>query len=121
MTAAVQVRRPSREVQGLGETVLEARNIAKSFGAVHALKGVNFEVRRGQVTTLFGENGAGKSTLMKILSGVIQPSSGEILLDGRPRELRLLIGRAVAGHLDHPPGAEPRAQHVGARQHLHGP
>ncbi|TNC63481.1 sugar ABC transporter ATP-binding protein [Rubellimicrobium roseum] len=68
----------------LGETVLEARNVAKSFGAVHALKGVNFEVRRGQVTTLFGENGAGKSTLMKILSGVIQPTSGEILLDGEP-------------------------------------
>ena len=64
--------------------VLSARNIAKSFGSVHALKGVNFDVYRGQVTTLFGENGAGKSTLMKILSGVIQPSAGEIILDGKP-------------------------------------
>ncbi|ALM54451.1 sugar ABC transporter ATP-binding protein [Halomonas huangheensis] len=61
--------------------VLSARNVAKSFGNVHALKGVNFDIHCGQVTTLFGENGAGKSTLMKILSGVIQPSSGEILLD----------------------------------------
>ncbi|WP_425488524.1 sugar ABC transporter ATP-binding protein [Mycoplana azooxidifex] len=67
-----------------GEVVLAARNIAKSYGSVHALKGVNFDVHRGQVTTLFGENGAGKSTLMKILSGVVQPSSGEILLDGQP-------------------------------------
>ncbi|MCD2183927.1 sugar ABC transporter ATP-binding protein [Rhizobium sp. GN54] len=66
------------------EVVLAARNIAKSYGNVHALKGVNFDVHRGQVTTLFGENGAGKSTLMKILSGVVQPSSGEILLDGQP-------------------------------------
>ncbi len=66
------------------EVVLAARNIAKSYGNVHALKGVNFDVHRGQVTTLFGENGAGKSTLMKILSGVVQPSSGEIILDGQP-------------------------------------
>ncbi|MEZ2128230.1 MULTISPECIES: sugar ABC transporter ATP-binding protein [unclassified Sinorhizobium] len=68
----------------LGEVVLAARNIAKSYGSVHALKGVNFDIHRGQVTTLFGENGAGKSTLMKILSGVVQPSSGDIVLDGNP-------------------------------------
>src|SRR5690606_40099991 len=42
------------------------------------------DLRSGQVTTLFGENGAGKSTLMKVLSGVIQPTSGTILLDGEP-------------------------------------
>ncbi|MBK4217083.1 sugar ABC transporter ATP-binding protein [Paracoccus caeni] len=66
------------------EVVLAARNVAKSYGSVHALKGVNFDIHRGQVTTLFGENGAGKSTLMKILSGVIQPSTGEIILDGQP-------------------------------------
>ncbi|MFT4012689.1 MAG: sugar ABC transporter ATP-binding protein [Paracoccus sp. (in: a-proteobacteria)] len=66
------------------EVVLAARNVAKSYGSVHALKGVNFDIHRGQVTTLFGENGAGKSTLMKILSGVIRPTTGEIILDGRP-------------------------------------
>lgn len=66
------------------DVVLAARNVAKSYGNVHALKGVNFDIHRGQVTTLFGENGAGKSTLMKVLSGVIQPTSGEIILDGQP-------------------------------------
>lgn len=69
---------------GADDVVLAARNVAKSYGNVHALKGVNFDIHRGQVTTLFGENGAGKSTLMKILSGVLQPTSGKILLDGRP-------------------------------------
>ena len=64
--------------------VLEARDIVKTYGGTRALKGVNFEVRKGAVTTLFGENGAGKSTLMKILSGVEQPTSGEIALDGVP-------------------------------------
>ncbi|MDW6022907.1 sugar ABC transporter ATP-binding protein [Mesorhizobium sp. BAC0120] len=66
------------------EVVLAARNVSKIYGSIHALKGVNFDIHRGQVTTLFGENGAGKSTLMKILSGVVQPSSGEIILDGAP-------------------------------------
>ncbi|WP_026358416.1 sugar ABC transporter ATP-binding protein [Aureimonas ureilytica] len=68
----------------MGETVISARNVAKIYGSVQALKGVNFDIRRGQVTTLFGENGAGKSTLMRILSGVTPPSSGEIVLDGEP-------------------------------------
>lgn len=68
----------------LGDVVLEARNIVKTYGGTRALKGVNFQIRRGTVTTLFGENGAGKSTLMKILSGVEQPTSGEIVLDGEP-------------------------------------
>ncbi|MEP6564459.1 MAG: ATP-binding cassette domain-containing protein, partial [Mesorhizobium sp.] len=54
-----------------GDAVLSARNVVMSYGGVHALKGVNFDIHRGKVTTLFGENGAGKSTLMKILSGVV--------------------------------------------------
>ena len=65
-----------------GGAVLSARNIAKSYGGIHALKGVNFDIHRGKVTTLFGEHGAGKSTLMKILSGIVTPTSGEIVLDG---------------------------------------
>ncbi|MDX8464650.1 sugar-binding domain-containing protein [Mesorhizobium sp. VK23B] len=68
----------------VGEVVLAARSIAKSYGSTKALKGVNFDIHRGKVTTLFGENGAGKSTLMKILSGVEKPTSGEIVLDGKP-------------------------------------
>ncbi len=71
-------------MNGGREIVLSARHVAKRYGSVQALKGVNFDIHRGQVTTLFGENGAGKSTLMKILSGVITPSSGEIVLDGEP-------------------------------------
>ncbi len=71
-----------------GDVILEARNISKIYGSTHALKGVNFEIRRGEVTTLFGENGAGKSTLMKILSGVITPTSGEIRYNGEKKMFR---------------------------------
>jgi len=64
------------------EVVLKAVDISKIYGVTRALKAVNFEVRRGKVTVLFGENGAGKSTLMKTLAGVEQPSGGELILDG---------------------------------------
>ncbi len=70
-----------------GDVVLEAVNISKTYGVTRALKGVNFEVRRGKVTVLFGENGAGKSTLMKILSGVEKPTGGQLILDGEPVNL----------------------------------
>lgn len=66
----------------IGAVVLEATDVVKTYGATRALKGVNFAIHRGQVTTLFGENGAGKSTLMKILSGVEQPTSGTLTLHG---------------------------------------
>jgi erythritol transport system ATP-binding protein len=70
-----------------GDVVLRAVDISKTYGVTRALKGVNFEVRRGKVTVLFGENGAGKSTLMKILSGVERPSGGHLELDGEFVEL----------------------------------
>jgi len=73
---------------GNGTVVLRAIDIAKQYGVTRALKGVNFEVRRGKVTVLFGENGAGKSTLMKILAGIEQPTRGRLELDGAPVVLR---------------------------------
>jgi erythritol transport system ATP-binding protein len=64
------------------DAVVSARDVTKIYRSTHALKGVNFDIHRGKVTTLFGENGAGKSTLMKILSGVTTPTAGTIVLDG---------------------------------------
>ena len=63
--------------------LLAVENIQKAFPGVRALSGVAFEVRAGEVHALLGENGAGKSTLIKIISGVYQPDSGNILIDGR--------------------------------------
>ncbi|GAK69702.1 sugar ABC transporter ATP-binding protein [Agrobacterium rubi] len=70
-----------------GDIVLSARRISKSFNGVQVLFSVNFELKRGEIHALMGENGAGKSTLVKVLSGFEQPSSGEILLDGRSVKL----------------------------------
>lgn len=64
--------------------LLEARNITKHFGAVTALDGVHLELAAGEVLGVVGDNGAGKSTLMKVLSGLFQPSAGEIFMEGHP-------------------------------------
>lgn len=64
--------------------ILRLREIHKRFPGVHALRGVNLDVDAGEVVALLGENGAGKSTLMKIVGGVEQPDSGEMLVAGEP-------------------------------------
>jgi erythritol transport system ATP-binding protein len=88
MTADTVTPAEPRTAQSDGEVVLRAVDIAKTYGVTRALKGVNFDVRRGKVTVLFGENGAGKSTLMKILSGVEKPTAGQLVLDGEPVALQ---------------------------------
>lgn len=64
--------------------VLEMRNVDKSFGPIDVLHEISLKVHRGEVLCLLGDNGAGKSTLIKTLSGVHQPSRGEMLMDGKP-------------------------------------
>ncbi|GLU89705.1 ATP-binding cassette domain-containing protein [Agromyces sp. NBRC 114283] len=64
--------------------ILEARAIVKNYGHVRALDGASFTVNPGEVVGLIGDNGAGKSSLVKVLSGAVQPDSGELLVDGRP-------------------------------------
>ncbi len=63
---------------------IELRGIEKSFGAVHAVKGVSLAIEKGSITGIVGENGAGKSTLMSILYGLYAADRGEILVDGKP-------------------------------------
>lgn len=64
--------------------ILQLRDINKSFGAVHVLRGIDFEAHSGQVTALVGDNGAGKSTLVKCIGGTYPIDSGEYLFEGEP-------------------------------------
>lgn len=65
-------------------TVLETVQVSKSFGGVHALRGVSFNLAAGEIHALVGENGAGKSTLIKVLTGVYSPDEGEVRFAGSP-------------------------------------
>lgn len=69
-----------------GEPLLACRGIAKAFGGVQALRGVDFDVHAGRVHALVGENGAGKSTLIRILTGAERRDAGRVLLEGSPIE-----------------------------------
>ena len=89
---------------------IEFKKINKHFGAVHANVDIDFSINSGTIYGILGENGAGKSTLMKILSGFIQPDSGEILLDGQqvridsPADaIKFGIGMLHQDPLDFPP------------------
>ncbi|MFE9873218.1 sugar ABC transporter ATP-binding protein [Micromonospora sp. NPDC005686] len=109
-----------------GRVVVAATGVAKRFGGVTALDGVDFDVRAGEVHALLGENGAGKSTLINILSGVVTDYDGEVTVDGAPvrftgpaaaqaagiatihQELDLVPGLSVADNLVL--GREPRTR-----------
>ena len=65
------------------EFAIEMRGITKRFGSVVANNGINLQVRPGEILALLGENGSGKTTLMNMLSGIYQPDSGEIFVDGQ--------------------------------------
>jgi len=66
------------------EPLLRLEGITKRFGAIEALKGVSFEIAKGEVVALLGDNGAGKSTLVKIISGIYSPDEGDFQADGEP-------------------------------------
>ena len=68
--------------------ILELKDVVKTFGGVTALNGVRFQLKKGEIHALMGENGAGKSTFIKVITGVHQPDSGEMLLEGERITLR---------------------------------
>ncbi len=64
--------------------ILECRDLAKQYGTKAALQGVNLRIPRGRIVGLLGPNGSGKTTLIKIAAGLLQPTAGELLVDGKP-------------------------------------
>jgi branched-chain amino acid transport system ATP-binding protein len=94
------MRAPAANEIAAGEVLLSVEDVSLSFGGVHALRDVSFDIRKGEVRAIIGPNGAGKTSIFNCLSAVYRPQSGSILLDGhqlvgtRPaRTAELGIGR----------------------------
>jgi D-xylose transport system ATP-binding protein len=77
--------------------LLQLDNIVKNYGAIQALRGISFEIGRGEVIALLGDNGAGKSTLVKIISGGLAATSGRIVFDGQERNFTSPAEAKTAG------------------------
>ncbi len=77
--------------------LLEMKAVAKHFGAIEALSGIDFRLDPGEIVGLMGDNGAGKSTLVKIIAGNFPPSAGELLLEGRQVHFHRPVDARAAG------------------------
>ena len=78
--------------------MLEVRALTKTFGAVEAVRGISFTVRRGEIVGFLGPNGAGKTTTMRILAGIFPPTSGEVRIAGRDPAREPLACRRAVGY-----------------------
>jgi ABC-type branched-subunit amino acid transport system ATPase component/ABC-type branched-subunit amino acid transport system permease subunit len=85
LASAVSEAAPAkaRPTSTTGDVILEVRNLSRAFGGLKAVQNVSFRLRRNEILGIIGPNGAGKTTLFNLLNGFLQPSTGEILLDGR--------------------------------------
>jgi len=79
--------------------MIQAKNVHKHFGSVHAVRGVSFEIERGQVLGILGPNGAGKSTTIRMITGALPPSRGTISIDGLDTINHSLETRTKLGYL----------------------
>ena len=82
---------------------LELRNLCKRFSGIAAVENVSFSARSGEITGYLGPNGSGKSTTMKMITGLLQPTSGSILFDGEPIETDLIAYKQRMGYVPEEP------------------
>lgn len=85
--------------------ILEVKNIKKSYGKIDAVKGIDFVIPENEIFALIGPNGAGKSTTLKMIGTILQPSSGEILIDGIDAVQHPDLARAKISYLPEEVGA----------------
>ena len=82
--------------------MIEVKNVTKRYGKFYAVRNINFEVKEGEIVGFLGRNGAGKSTTMNMLTGFIEPTEGQIIINGldidrKPKKVKQLIGYMPEG------------------------
>ena len=88
---------PTEGIHPTETPLFEARDIVKRYGSFTALDHMNFHIGKNEVVGLLGDNGAGKSTLVKMISGINPPTSGQILVNGKPTRLNSRADSEAAG------------------------
>ena len=86
----------------MSENILCVKNIKKSFGGVHALKGVDLTIKKGETHCLAGENGCGKSMLMRVICGLVIPTHGSVTIDGEQLGKELSFPRSLGMMIEKP-------------------
>ena len=82
--------------------MIKVKNVTKKYGDFYAVRNINFEVKEGEIVGFLGRNGAGKSTTMNMITGFIEPTEGEIIVDGydidqKPKKVKRQIGYMPEG------------------------
>jgi branched-chain amino acid transport system ATP-binding protein len=90
--------------------LLELKDVSARYGAVQALKGISLTVEKGQIATLIGANGSGKSTTLRVISGLMRPSSGDVLFDGESIVRKTSVEIVGRGIVQCPEGRQVFAQ-----------
>jgi len=83
----------------MSDPLLQIKDLHVHYGAIHAIHGINLNVHEGEIVTILGSNGAGKTTTLHTISGLLKPSSGSILFDGKPihkMEANKIVAEGVA-------------------------
>lgn len=86
-----------------GHMAVEARNLVKRYGVITAVDSVSFQISRGEIVGFLGANGAGKTTTLRMLCGLLTPTSGAALIDGLDIVAKPLQAKARLGYLDEEP------------------
>ncbi len=86
------------------QPLFAVRGLKAFYGNIQALKGIDLDVNEGEIVTLIGANGAGKTTTLRAISGLVKPSHGRVVFDGKP-----ITGRAAHGEqrIGHSPTSAP--------------
>jgi len=95
--------------------MITVKNITKSFGSTQALKGVSFEIKKGEIIGFLGRNGAGKTTLMRVLTSYLPANSGDVIIDGMDVAKHSMAIRRLIGYL---PETPPLYADMTARNYL---
>ncbi|MBI4475390.1 MAG: ABC transporter ATP-binding protein [Acidobacteria bacterium] len=95
--------------------MIEARRLGKNYGSLLAVNDVSFSIRAGEILGYIGPNGAGKSTTVKMLTGLLEPSAGEVLFNGRPIQRDLVDYKRHVGYVPEDPNLYP---YLTAREYL---